>query len=547
MRGGRIGFAVALRTRPCGSYAAPMSRPWWLDAVFYQVYPRSFADSNGDGIGDLDGIRSKLDHLEWLGVDALWLSPIYRSPQRDFGYDVADHCAIDAPFGDLAGFDRLLEAVHERGMRLILDWVPNHVSDEHPWFQDALRSPDAEHRDWFWWRDGEPDGEPPNNWIAAFPPDTRAWRLDAASGQWYLHLFLPSQPDLNWENPAVEEAQLDVLRFWLDRGVDGFRADAFHCAAKPEGLPDTPPELVGIPHCVLNDQPGIHPLLRRVRSVLEEFGPERMMIGEIYLLDTKQVATYYGTPAAPELHLSFNIPVVHTRWNAEAFSQRLDEIDADLRPRDAWPVWALSSHDEVRHRTRFGGSEERVRAAAVLTLTQRGTPFLYQGEELGLAQASIPAEAVLDPGGRDGCRAPIPWTDEPGHGWPTGPVPKPWLPLAPEAAERNAARQTADPDSTAAFYRELLALRRATAALREGELERVDSAAGSLAWRRTHTDGDRLIVINFTSELVPAPAAAAGWVVELCSDERIGGSVNEAGSAVGPEIGADQALVLRPG
>jgi alpha-glucosidase len=532
------------------SYAAtmPVQRPeqWWRDAVFYQIYPRSFADANGDGIGDLEGIRSKLDHLVWLGVDALWLSPIYRSPQRDFGYDVADHCAVDPIFGDLADFDRLLADAHDRGLRVILDWVPNHVSDAHPWFKDALTGPDAAHRDWFWWREGKADGAAPNNWVAAFPPETRAWTRDPATGQWYLHLFLPSQPDLDWDNPAVEAAMHDVLRFWLDRGVDGFRADAFHCVAKPPGLPDTPDDLAGIPHCVLNDEPAIHPRLRGVRKVLEEYGPERMMIGEIYLLDTKRVAAYYGTPEEPELHLSFNVPVVHTRWDAAAFGRRVDEIDANLRPRDAWPVWALSSHDEVRHRTRFGGSERCVRAAAVLTLTQRGTPFLYQGEELGLAQADISPEVALDPGGRDGCRAPIPWNADPGHGWPAGSDVAPWLPLAPEATTRNAATQQRDTASTLTFYRELLALRRATPALHEGEQAALDAPAGVLAWRRTHGNGDRVVAINFTEAPVPLPALDGAWVVELCSDEALGETDNAAGAGPSPTIGGNQALVLRP-
>lgn len=536
-----------------------MPRPWWRDAVFYQVYPRSFADSDSDGVGDLEGIRAQLDHLVWLGVDALWMSPFYPSPQEDFGYDVADYCDVDPRFGTLEDFDRLVAETHERGMRIIVDWVPNHVSDQHPWFRDARRGVDAEHRNWFVWREGTagPDGapSPPNNWIAAFPPDTPAWSFDEASRQWYLHLFLPSQPDLEWDNPEVEAAMHDVLRFWLARGVDGFRADVVHALAKPPGLPSTPDDLAGIPHCVLNHVPATHERLRKIRGVLEEYGPDRMMVGEAYLLSTAEVATYYGTPAEPELHLSFNIPLVHTPWDAVAFGQRLEEIERDLDPRDAWPVWALSSHDEVRHRTRFdrsappspdgtpaadpARSERRLRAAAVLTLTQRGTPFLYQGEELGLAQAEIPPDAVLDPGGRDGCRAPIPWTNGPGHGWST-----PWLPLPPEPERRNVAAERDDPASTLHFYRRLIGLRTATPALHAGGQVRVDAAPGLLAWRRSHPAGDRVVVVNFTGATTTGPDLAGDWVVELASDAPGDGATVDV--AYARTVNGDQAIVLRP-
>lgn len=539
-----------------------MSDPWWRDAVFYQVYPRSFADSDGDGIGDLEGIRRRLDHLVDLGIDAVWLSPIYQSPQADFGYDISDHCAIDPIFGTLVDFDRLVRDVHDRGLRLILDWVPNHVSDAHPWFIDARSGTDAAHRDWFVWRPatGTP-GEPPNNWTAAFSPGASAWSLDVDSDQWFLHLFLPAQPDLDWENPAVESAMHDVLRFWLDRGVDGFRADAIHTIAKPAGLPSVPEDVAEIPTCVLNDVPAIHERLRRIRGVLDEFGPDRMMIGEVYLLDSARVATYYGTPDAPELHLAFNVPVVHTPWNAGMFALRLDEIDAHFTPRDAWPVWALSSHDEARHRTRFDRadgadetrSERRVRAAATLTLTQRGTPFLYQGEELGLADVDVPAGQRLDPGGRDGCRAPIPWDETAGHGWPAGDV-EPWLPLGLQAATRNAERERRDPNSTLAFYRRLLALRRSTPALLRGDIKRLPAARGLLAWRRTapalegsggDSAGDRIVVVNFTPEPLAMPDAADGWTVDLASDDGLSGSPI-AGQPVPATVAGDQAIICRP-
>jgi alpha-glucosidase len=488
-------------------------------------------------------------------VDAIWLSPFYRSPQRDFGYDVADHCAVDPLFGTLEDFDRLLTDAHARGIRVIVDWVPNHVSNEHPWFEDARTGKDRPHRDWFVWRDGTPD-EPPNNWIAAFPPDSRAWSFDAASDQWFLHLFLPTQPDLDWDNPAVESAMHDVLRFWLDRGVDGFRADVLHAIAKPEGLPDAPPEYEGIPYCALNDIPSVHPRLRKIRAVLDEYGDDRMMIGEVYLLETRQIAPYYGTPEDPELHLSFLMPLMHTPWTAEGFAARMDEVAAELEPRDAWPVWVLSSHDAVRHPTRIdrylttwagaagaarvdpAATERRARAAAVLLLTQRGTPFLYQGEELGLAEATIPPDQVQDPGGRDGCRAPVPWSEQPGHGWE-----RPWLPLPPDARRRNAASERADPSSTLHFYRRLIALRRATPALREGASTRIDAPDGVLAWRREHPLGDRLVLVNFTGAEVDLPALDGAWCVELDTTAAEG---QAAGVTVPSRLGPDQALVLAP-
>jgi alpha-glucosidase len=508
-----------------------VSEPWWKSAVVYQIYPRSFCDASGDGVGDLAGIRAHLDHLVWLGVDAVWLSPFYRSPMKDFGYDVSDHCDVDPLFGTLSDFDALVADCHERGLKVLVDWVPNHTSDRHPWFEQARRSRSSPKRDWYVWRDGTRE-RPPNNWRAAFTRGP-AWSWDEATGQWYLHLFLPEQPDLDWANPQVVAAMHDTLRFWLDRGVDGFRMDVIHAIGKDPALPDAPAERAQLPWCVQNDHPSTHALLRGIRTVLEEYQGERVMVGEVFLLDTARVATYYGE--GDELHLAFNFPPLFAPWEAAAWSERVAQTERELAPRAAWPSWVLSNHDVPRHRTRYG-SEARARAASLLLLTLRGTPFLYMGEELGLEDAAVPAERVVDPGGRDGCRAPLPWTDEPGHGWRGA---EPWLPWPPEADSRNAERQRADPDSIAQLYRRLLAARRSSPALRHGSWEPLPAPEGLLAYRRCGEGDERAVAINFRD--VPATLALAGdWRVEVASDGR-----GEGGAFAG-RVAPDQALLLRP-
>ena len=373
--------------------------------MVYQIYPRSFADGDADGVGDLRGIRHRLDHLAWLGIDAIWLSPIFRSPMADFGYDVADYCDIDPIFGDLAEFDRLVADCHARGIRVVLDWVPNHTSIEHPWFVESRSSRDNPKRDWYVWRDLGPDGAPPNNWRAAFAVDEPAWTLDPTTGQAYLHCFLPEQPDLNWDHPEVEAAMLDTLRFWLDRGVDGFRMDVVHLIGKDLDTDDPASAGNHVPH---NDVASTHERLRRIRLLLDSYEGDRTSVGEVYLLDEAAMATYYGQD--DELHLSFNFPFLWASWDAGQLRRRIDRTLEHLTPRQAWPTWVLSNHDVPRHRQRYGGSEAIARQAAVLLLTLPGTPFMYQGEELGLIDAVVPDDRIVDPGGRDGCRAPIPWT-----------------------------------------------------------------------------------------------------------------------------------------
>ncbi len=506
------------------------AEPWWKSAVVYQIYPRSFCDSDGDGVGDLEGIRRRLDHLVWLGVDAIWLSPFYPSPMRDFGYDVADYCGVDARFGTLGDFDRLLADAHARGLRVVLDWVPNHTSDEHPWFVEARTSRDAARRGWYVWRDGRPD-RPPNNWHAALGGGP-AWTWDEASGQWYLHLFLTAQPDLDWSNPEVAHAMHDTLRFWLDRGVDGFRMDVIHCIGKDPALPSLPPELASIPMAVQHDDPRTHALVREIRRVLESYPGERVMIGEVVLFSTAQVARYYGR--GDGLHLAFNFLPLYAPWEARAWRDRIHEVEATLGGQGAWPTWVLSNHDNARHRTRYG-SEVRARAAAVMLLTLRGTPFLYAGEELGLEDAHVPDTHGLDPGGRDGCRAPIPWESGPGHGWGAH---APWLPWPPDAANRNADVMREDPAAILHLYRRLLQARRVSAALRLGAFESLAAPDDILAYRRRCGSDARVVLINFSERTVACPLEGS-WRVEVASDGR--GEEHPYRGALGPE----QAVVLR--
>jgi len=507
--------------------------PWWQTAVIEQLYPRSFADSNGDGVGDLDGICKHLDHLSWLGVDAIWLSPFFRSPMADFGYDVADYCDVDPLFGTLDNFDALLAEAHAREMKVLIDWVPNHSSDRHQWFVESRSSRTNARRDWYIWRDPAPDGGPPNNWMAAFSDGASAWTLDEVTGQYYLHLFLPQQPDLNWRNPDVVAAMHDTLRFWLDRGVDGFRMDVIHAIVKRADLADVEDGYQQMVDESRYDPPAVHERLRAIRTLLDSYPGDRVSVGEVFILSTARVANYYGDN--DELHLAFNFPPLFAPWDAAKWRTRIERVQQELEPRAAWPTWVLSNHDNPRHRTRYG-SESRARAAAVLLLTLRGTPFLYQGEELGLEDAGVPPERVVDPGGRDGCRAPIPWAVAPPHGWQGS---EPWLPFAPSPAEHAVEAMTADPMSIAHLYRELLALRRSTPALQIGGLQLLDAPDGVLAYERA-LDGNAgetlTIAVNFTTEPIPYPHAGDIAASSVATREH--------GHYDG-DLAPDEAIVLR--
>ena len=534
------------------------ARPWWAEAVFYQVYPRSFclADPEGrrrrlaaspgpggepghvrDGCGDLEGIRRHLDHLSWLGVDAIWISPFQPSPMADFGYDVADYCGVDPLFGTLDDFDRLLADAHDRGLRVIVDWVPNHTSERHPWFVESRSARDSEKRAWYVWRDGAGPGGllPPNNWARSFG-EGPAWTYDEATRQWYLHLFLPEQPDLDWSNVQVREAMEGVLDFWLDRGVDGFRIDVVHCLGKDPALPDAPPGLAFLPWSVQNDDERTHPILRRMRALLDARPGEPMAVGEVFLLDTKKVAPY-GRP--DELHLAFDFMPMFCGFDAGCFRRRVEEAEEYVGGAGGWPTWVLSSHDRPRHRTRYGGSERVARAAAVLLLTMRGTPFLFAGEEIGLQDAEVPTEDAVDPGGRDGCRAPIPWDGSPGHGWELGGA-SPWLPWPPEAATRNVAEQRADPSSMLHLYRQLLAVRHGSPALRRGAITLLDAPGGLLAYERRAGDDAVLVAVNFSADTRTVDLGGGDVLVSSGAE----GALGRRGAPFAGELGPEEAVVV---
>jgi alpha-glucosidase len=482
-------------------------RLWWRDGVVYQIYPRSFMDASGDGVGDLEGIRRRLDHLSWLGVDAIWLSPCFPSPMADFGYDVADYCDIDPLFGTLADFDRLLADAHARGIRVILDLVPNHTSDRHPWFLESRSSRSSEKRDWYVWRDAKPDGSPPNNWLSAFGGP--AWEPDPATGQLYLHSFLREQPDLDWRNPEVVEAMHGVVRFWLDRGVDGFRIDVIHRIAKDPELRDNPVidpahGFYGQEHVHDENHPDVHEMLRGLRRLVDTYD-ERMLVGEVYILDPAAVARYYGH--GDELHLAFNFSLMRQPWRADAMAREIARFDA-LVPPEGWPDLVLSSHDAPRHASRYDDpalGEARARVAAMMLLCARGTPFLYYGEEIGMRNVEIPPERLQDPlartlhpnVSRDPERTPLPWEPEPGAGFTTG---EPWLPLGPDVATRNVATARADRASLPWLYRDLITLRRAVPALHRGSFALLDAPEDVFAFERRHGAQGAFVALNFGSK-----------------------------------------------
>lgn len=505
-------------------------RPWWETGVIYQIYPRSFQDSDGDGIGDLAGIERRLDHVARLGVDAIWLSPVFPSPMADFGYDVADYCGIAPIFGTLADFDRLLAAVHARGLKLVLDFVPNHSSDQHPWFQESRAGRDSAKRDWYIWRDPAPDGGPPNNWISDFGGP--AWTLDPASGQYYLHAFLPQQPDLNWRHPELAAAMTDVLRFWLDRGVDGFRIDVLWHIVKAEGLPDNPvnpdwtPDRTERDRLIQlhsTDQPEAHALSAAFRRIADEYG-ERVLIGEIFLPNDRH-ARWYGTAEALQVHLPFNFQLIENAWDAATLTRVIADYLASLPPH-GWPNWVIGSHDAPRIAARIG--EEQARVAAMLLLTLRGTPTLYQGDELGIGQVDIPPDRIRDPQhfrqptlgiGRDRSRTPMPWDAGPNAGFTTG---APWLPLNPDWPARNVAAQEADAGSMLALYRRLLALRRAEPALAAGAMALRAAPAGVIAYDRILGDRRLSILLNLTAQDVALDWAGAPLQSTLATPPRSG-------------------------
>ncbi|HZH52189.1 MAG TPA: alpha-amylase family glycosyl hydrolase [Microvirga sp.] len=497
---------------------------WWKHGIVYQIYPRSFQDTDGDGIGDLRGICQRLDYLVWLGVHAVWISPIYPSPMADFGYDVADYCGIDPIFGTMEDFDRLVAEAHARGLKVILDFVPNHTSDRHPWFQESRSSRSNPKRDWYIWCDAKPDGSPPNNWISNFGGS--AWEWDEATGQYYYHAFLKGQPDLNWRNPEVREAMLDVLRFWLDRGVDGFRVDVMWHLIKDAEFRDNPPnpayqssqaEINRFLQVYSADQPEVHEVVTGMRRVLEEY-ENRVLIGEIYL-PLERLVAYYGTDLSGA-HLPFNFQLVHAAWNARDIGTLVGEYEA-LLPQGGWPNWVLGNHDQPRIGARVGKAQSRI--AAMLLLTLRGTPTMYYGDEIGLGKVEIPPEAVQDPWeknepglglGRDPERTPMQWDASENAGFTTG---RPWLPLDPNHSSCNVKALSKDPASILSLYRRLIELRRGHLALSIGSYTPLSAGEDVLAYERQHGSERLLVVLNFSQEprAIALPAGAGGGRVLL--------------------------------
>ncbi len=496
---------------------------WWQHGIIYQIYPRSFMDSNGDGIGDLEGIIDRLDYLNdgtehSLGVDAIWISPFYPSPMVDFGYDIADYCDVDPMFGDLETFDRLVAEAHTRNIKVVIDFVPNHTSDQHPWFQASRSSRDNPKRDWYIWKDGKPDGSLPNNWGSMFGGPT--WTWDGVTQQYYFHQFAPQQPDLNWRNLEVRAAMHDVLRFWMDRGVDGFRMDVVYVIWKHPDMPDQP-LIVGAAgrseadthtqqqqiHAYNYD--GIHDIHEEIRAVLDE--QNAIAVGELWL-SLEERMKYYRN-----FHLPFNFDFIEEgkryEWRAEFFRTRVEALEKALPP-GAWPNYVLGNHDIGRLASRFG-SEDRARIAAMLLLTLRGTPTLYAGDEIGMVDGRIDASQMQDPQGkvlgvehtRDGNRTPMQWDATSYAGFSHA---HPWLPVNQDYETRNVEAQSEDNHSILTLYRKLIWYRKLHPSLAVGAYKSMDVTEEVFAYIRQYGDEKHMVILNFGSSQtqvdLPGPA-----------------------------------------
>ena len=505
---------------------------WWREGVIYQIYPRSFQDTNGDGIGDLQGIIDRLDYLNdgtdnSLGVDGIWLSPTFPSPMKDFGYDVADYHDVHPDFGDLATMDRLIEECHKRGLRLMLDFVPNHTSDQHPWFIESRSSLDNPKRAWYYWRDPKPDGSRPNNWRAVFGGST--WTMDEETGQYYLHSFLAEQPDLNWRNPEVVEAMHETLRFWLRRGVDGFRIDVVGMILKHPDLADNPsnPEWASGDHTRLQflrthmqNYPDVYDAVKGIRAVIDEFHGAAVVGETSGTFD--EIGRFYGGENLDGLHLAFNFHFINQRepvitaWDAVRLNQIIRDAEATVPP-GAQPCYAFNNHDRPRIASRLdhdGHGQERARAAALLLLGLRGTPFLYYGEEIGMGDGAIPEHMLQDPArihteGRDPERTPMQWEATDGRGFTTG---TPWLPFGHETI--SVAAQVGEADSMLSLYRRALRFRKSSAALRRGKLELLDLGEEIVAFLRT-VEGEPPLVVAVNTSLQPRTIALPSGVNEV--------------------------------
>lgn len=517
--------------------AGSLRAPWWKTGVIYQVYPRSFQDANGDGIGDLQGILERLDYLNdgteaSLGIDAIWLNPIYPSPMADFGYDISNYCDVHGIFGDMATFDSLLQGCHARGIKVILDFVPNHSSNQHPWFLESRSDRRNPKRDWYIWRNPRPDGSLPNNWGSNFGGP--AWEWDDGTRQYYYHQFLKQQPDLNWRNPQVRQAMFDVLRFWLDRGVDGFRMDVVGMILKHPAMPDQPPDPAAsgsLPandlynrqlHLYDQDQVEVHELIREMRGLLDDY-KDRCAIGEVWY-ELPRWVRYYGEEGN-ELHLPFNFRLIDVPWQAASIRQAVNELEEAL-PSFAWPNYVLGNHDCPRLASRIG--REQTRLAAMLLLTLRGTPTLYYGDEIGLENGSISADRMQDPWGlrlgaghnRDVCRTPMQWDTSPHAGFTSG---EPWLPVSVNYPTHNVYQYHQDPGSLLNLYRRLIWLRRCSPVLQLGSYQPFEiNTPDSYIYIR-QIDSERwLIALNFGDRpaIVRVNSGKVNVLLSTCMDRR---------------------------
>ena len=529
---------------------------WWQTGVIYQIYPRSFQDSNGDGIGDLNGIVERLDYLSNnLDVDAIWLSPIFPSPMHDFGYDVSDYCGIDPMFGTMDDFDRLLEETHKRGMKLLLDLVPNHTSDEHPWFVESRSSRDNPKRDWYIWRDPSTDGGVPNNWLSHFGGP--AWTFDETTGQYYMHQFVKQQPELNFRNPDVLAAILDIMRFWLDKGVDGFRVDVISRMMKDLEFRDEPLDpawdgvrpYLSLQHIYTTNLPEVHGLIHEMRKVLDEYD-DRMMVGEIYLPNAA-LMKYYGSADMLECHLPFNFQLIRAKWDAVGVRKMVDDYEAAL-PEGAWPNWVLGNHDQHRLATRVTPAQARV--ANMMLLTLRGTPTCYYGDELGMENVPIPADMVQDPPavnqpeiahivGRDPERTPMQWDDSPNAGFSATDSKGPWLPIAANYKQVNVETQMQDKKSFLNFFRRVMDYRKTSPALKTGSYRSLnpkspEAQTNCFVYERKAEREHLLVALNFSGQeqTVELPYSGTGKILISTTMDRKG-DINLSSFQLGPNEG----------
>lgn len=528
-----------------------MNHYWWQTGIIYQVYPRSFQDSNNDGIGDLQGIIKRLDYLQWLGIKAIWISPVYPSPMYDFGYDIADYRNIDPVFGTLEDFDELQKQVHHRGMKLLMDFVPNHTSSLHPWFLESRSSRDNPKRNWYMWYDPLPDGSPPNNWLSVF--GGIAWEWEEQTGQYYYHSFLKEQPDLNWRNPEVREAMYDNMRFWLDRGIDGFRIDVIWHLIKDKQLRDNPKNPYYEEHMSTyeqllpvysTDQPEVHEIVEEMRAIHDRYG-DHMMIGEIYL-PIQRLVTYYGA-SGKGAHLPFNFTLISLPWQAQKIAMAVDEYESAL-PENAWPNWVISNHDQPRITSRVGVNQSKI--AAMLLLTLRGTPTMYYGDETGMRDVAIPADEVQDPQGRnmpgknlsrDPARTPMQWDNSSNAGFTGG---KPWLRIDRKYHRYNVESEKNDPYSMLSYYKKLINLRQSEPCLMTGDYVPLYSDNQMIAYlRRLKNEPCFLIVLNMSHR----PCYFSTSKIQINGTIIVATSPELEGDPVSNELnmGGDEGVIIR--